>query len=148
MARRSKNPLVLAELSRFEEAPTGMEGVLYRRLDAQGRLLYVGSCKSEIFRARLAQHGRQSLWVQFAASGTSHWHKTRSAALRAEAEAIKTELPLFNRYYSAEGAPGRLAAYLTDLGRDDLLDLTADWIWGCGFRGKPYYYERTILRKR
>lgn len=147
MARRTTNPLVQAELSRFEEAPAGMDGVVYRRHDAEGRLLYVGSVMAVNFRDRACQHGRESLWVQFAASGTNTWFEKRSEALRVEAEAIRTELPLFNRYHSAPGASKRLAAYLALQGRDDLLLLTADWIWGFGHRGKPYRFERKFLHR-
>lgn len=127
MPRRSAQPNVHAELDRIEERPARMVAALYRRFDADGVLLYVGV--SEWPYSRSIGHGVHSLWVQFAATGTTTWYATRNEAEQAEKVAIADERPLFNRYHSAPGAAERLRVYLIESGREDLLPAVAGWRW-------------------
>lgn len=128
----SPNLVVRAEIARVAERPEGMRTALYKRYDCDGVLLYVGI--SDWPRDRAFGHGHHSLWATFAASGTNEWFATREAAYAAEVTTIQAEQPLFNRYHSAPGARERLAAYLHDKGRDDLLPVIAGWKWS--YHGK------------
>jgi predicted GIY-YIG superfamily endonuclease len=67
---------------------------LYRHFDADGELLYVGISLDTM--RRLLQH-KGSEWQQEIAKVEIEWLPTREAALRAEADAITTEQPLWNR---------------------------------------------------
>jgi hypothetical protein len=127
LRRRPTTPTVRAELDRVEQHPPGMTTVVYRRRDAHGFLLYVGV--SDWPQDRASGHGHNSLWAEFAASGTNEWFPSRTAALAAETVAIRAERPLFNRYHSAPGARDRLEGYLMGRGRPDLLEAIAGWIW-------------------
>lgn len=108
-----------------------MQSALYRRYDQARRLLYVGVSDWPYDRA--IGHGMNSLWVQFATSGTTEWFPTRQEAEAAEKLAIATELPLFNRYHSAPAAKERLETYFIEQGREDLLEVIVDWKWN--YRG-------------
>lgn len=121
------NPPRAAELRRVESRPANMSTALYRRFDAGGRLLYVGVTNWPYDRA--VTHGAKSLWLPFAASGTTSWYATRMEAEQAEKAAIRDELPLFNRYHSAPGARERLIAYLTTADRTDLVEVVSAWKW-------------------
>lgn len=84
---------------------------------------------------RASMHKNQSLWAQFAVTGTDQWFPSRQAAKAAEDVAISTEMPLFNRYPSAPGAKERLENYLVERDREDLLTVIANWRWD---RRAPY----------
>lgn len=67
---------------------------VYRCLDAEGRLLYVGlTCNVT---QRVTAH-RNSWWGYLIATTTSVEHPTTQAARAAEREAIKNDSPRFNR---------------------------------------------------
>lgn len=68
---------------------------LYRHFDASGRLLYVGISLSAI--SRLSQHSGDSHWFGDIANVTVERFETRRDALHAEADAIASEDPLYNR---------------------------------------------------
>ncbi len=68
---------------------------LYRQFDAAGRLLYVGIARNVL--DRLAGHQRASHWVLAIARIDVTLFPTRTAALDAELEAIRTEKPLHNK---------------------------------------------------
>lgn len=127
MPNRPTTPTVRAELDRVEARPPAMTTALYRRYDARRVLLYVGI--SDWPHDRASGHGHNSLWAQFAASGTNQWFESRGAASAAEKVAIRDELPLFNRYHPAPRARGRLTAYLVANDRSDLLVVIKDWTW-------------------
>lgn len=74
-----------------KEKPT----TLYRAYDAAHNLLYVGISHSLM--QRLYQHKGASVWHGDCATINLEHFKTRSAALKAEAEAIKKENPLYNK---------------------------------------------------
>ena len=80
-------------------APT----TLYRMRDASGRLLYVGI--SDSFVRRLAQHQRRKDWWSEIASVALTHYPTRSAAEKAERDAIKSERPLHNITHAPRTAP-------------------------------------------
>ncbi|GAA0897782.1 GIY-YIG nuclease family protein [Pseudonocardia zijingensis] len=67
---------------------------LYRLRDSTGRLLYVGI--TDNVRARMTAHARTQPWWSDVADVAVETHPSRQAALRAEAEAIRDEAPLWN----------------------------------------------------
>ncbi len=68
---------------------------VYRLFDADGLLLlYVGVTRQG--HHRLHAHARAKAWWQDVASATFEHLPTRDAALQREAEAIRTETPLYN----------------------------------------------------
>lgn len=70
-------------------APTAV----YRLYDAKDRLVYVGVTDSP--GARWGHHSRRDWWPTVVRY-TLTWHERRLAALREEAQAIRTEKPLEN----------------------------------------------------
>lgn len=67
---------------------------LYRHWDADGNLLYVGISLSAV--GRLNQHRRDSHWSDEIASVTIEYFASREMALKAEADAIRSESPEHN----------------------------------------------------
>ncbi len=81
---------------------------LYRAYDAAHNLLYVGI--SHRLMQRLCQHKTTGVWHCDCTTIKLEHFKTRSAALKAEAEAIKKENPLHNK----QGKPvGKQPVYIT-----------------------------------
>lgn len=70
---------------------------LYRLYDASNRLLYIGIAENP--GRRWDQHATTKPWWPQVAEKTVEWRDTREEAAAAEAEAIRTELPLFNNHY-------------------------------------------------
>jgi len=68
---------------------------LYRYFDFKGQLLYVGITKNQFNRA--SQHSKDSPWFSEIMSARFEHLETREAALKAESNAIATELPKFNK---------------------------------------------------
>lgn len=71
---------------------------LYRHFNHEGELLYVGISLSAA--ERLRQHLDGSCWRYEIARMDISWFDSRSSALMAEKEAIKSELPIFNVMHS------------------------------------------------
>jgi hypothetical protein len=93
---------------------------LYRHWDADGRLLYVGIAERPTARER--QHETSSPWMTFQVEMTVEPFGSRADAEAAEAEAIRTEQPLFNVAGNESPAARRgLVEYLVKHGRTDLL---------------------------
>lgn len=67
---------------------------LYRVFDADGALLYVGVGYDPD--VRLRQHAATKAWWPEASRHAVTWLESRIAALRAEADAIRTEDPAYN----------------------------------------------------
>lgn len=67
---------------------------LYRFFDAGGRLLYVGVAFDP--EDRWKEHATSKPWWPDVAHKEVVWRDTRTDALNDEAEAIRTELPLYN----------------------------------------------------
>ncbi len=67
---------------------------VYRMFDADGRLLYVGLTARGA--QRIAEHSGNSQWWSFVASITVEHFDRKTAARRAEHEAIQDEAPLYN----------------------------------------------------
>lgn len=67
---------------------------LYRHYDADGALLYVGASQSPFM--RLTQHSSTSPWRFMVAKIEIEWFEAKEEALKAEVEAIRSELPMFN----------------------------------------------------
>jgi hypothetical protein len=80
--------------------PDGERTILYRFYDGAGELLYVG-ISSEPHR-RWSAHERHSEWWDRVAVVHTEWRDTRAAAETAETEAIKRELPVFNRVHGQQ----------------------------------------------
>lgn len=95
---------------------------LYRHFDELGTLLYVGISGDP--HTRTASHVAGAEWVQFARRGSVEWHPSTGAAAVAEAFAIRTEGPIFNRAYTAGVPDARIAAYLTRRGERSRARLT------------------------
>lgn len=72
---------------------------LYRHFDEHDVLLYVGITEALGDRTN-SGHARSSDWVQFAVRAEAEWLDSRTAASRAEREAVKGEKPIFNRQYA------------------------------------------------
>lgn len=68
---------------------------LYRHVDLNGELLYVGITTDPD--RRWAQHREMSFWARFVADTSVHWLEDRDAARRAERRSIAFERPLFNQ---------------------------------------------------
>jgi len=75
---------------------------VYRYFDADGGLLYIGVAFDVLKRAE--GHRRHAEWWPLAATYTEELFPTRTAALAAEAEAIRTEHPLFNVVHNRRAA--------------------------------------------
>jgi predicted GIY-YIG superfamily endonuclease len=75
--------------------------VLYRHLDADGALLYVGITCDPV--NRLSNHKACSPWAESIASVTMQWFDCRDDAAAAERIAIRNENPLFNTDYAIRG---------------------------------------------
>lgn len=80
--------------------PGGDRTVLYRFYDRAGALLYVGISNDP--HRRWAAHERDSEWWDRIAVTHTEWHASRTAAEGAEAEAIRREMPLFNRVHGQQ----------------------------------------------
>lgn len=78
------------------EQPTssGTPTALYRLFDAEERLLYVGITKE--LNARFAAHRDLKPWWSTVTRRAIEWFDARELAARAEVEAIRTEMPLYN----------------------------------------------------
>jgi hypothetical protein len=72
---------------------------LYRHFDTEGRLLYVGISLSTV--SRLSQHKDTSEWFAAISRVTVERFPTRKDALLAEAAAIATEAPSYNKHIPA-----------------------------------------------
>lgn len=92
-----------------------MRCALYRHFDELGTLLYVGITAAQA--ARTADHAACAEWVEFAARGSIEWHNSEAAAAVAEAHAIRSERPIFNRAYAVGNPDERIAAYLARRGQ-------------------------------
>jgi integrase/predicted GIY-YIG superfamily endonuclease len=68
---------------------------VYRAFDEDGGLLYVGY--SADVRRRIDRHRADSRWFEFAAHFTFEDFPTQRMALQAEAKAIRTEMPEYNK---------------------------------------------------
>jgi hypothetical protein len=86
--------------------------VLYRHYDDQDVLLYVGISESPIDRTN--GHARSSEWVQYAARAEMEWMGSRGAAEAAEREAIRDEVPVFNRQHARGDVERRISDYIRD----------------------------------
>ena len=84
--------------NRLRSAPTSV----YRIYDESGVLLYVGISSRLI--TRLGEHRRWSDWFSRAFSILVEEYETQGHARRAEAIAIRDELPLFNKRSEAINA--------------------------------------------
>lgn len=73
---------------------------LYRHLDKNGRLLYVGISLDAT--ARLKDHMHVSSWKGDIAMVVISWFETRKEALDAEKKAIVNERPLYNKVHGVD----------------------------------------------
>lgn len=83
-------PAARAWVEQQDDGPTE----LYRHFASDGTLLYIGISKREP--ARRAQHRATSRWFPQVHRTEVEQHPTRTAALQAELDAIRTERPRFN----------------------------------------------------
>lgn len=96
-------------------APDGMTTALYRRFDADRRLLYVDITND--LPKRIRKHERRSAWSVFVRYRTVEWFATRGLAAVAEVNAIQQEMPLFNQQHATAEARAALLQYLSENGR-------------------------------
>ena len=73
---------------------------VYRYFDSDGVLLYVGVTANGV--TRMLVHAGQSRWWPLAASCTLEHFPNEAEAYAAEAQAIASESPLFNRTHQPE----------------------------------------------
>lgn len=71
---------------------------LYRHYQADGQLAYIGVTKDP--QRRLAQHVAKADWVATITTTEMQWFNSKPEAMAAEADAIRSEKPLFNKIYS------------------------------------------------
>lgn len=95
--------------------PDGMTTALYRRFDADRRLLYVGI--TDDLPTRIRTHERRSAWSIFVVHRSVEWFPSRELAAIAEVVAIREEMPLFNQKHAAPEARAALIEYLSENGR-------------------------------
>lgn len=105
-----------------------MKGVLYRHLDADGCLLYVGSTDERQDRKRHLGHARAGRWWPFVDRIEREALPNRRAAYLAETVVILAERPIFNRTSGGPDQEQRESAYLTatdqgDTGSREVFDL-------------------------
>ena len=85
---------------------------LYRHLDADGALLYVGISRCPLCRTK--EHEETTDWYHHIASVKIDWFDSRDDAVIAEVAAIKSEQPLFNYQHTHR-------ALRPDEGRSDIM---------------------------
>lgn len=73
---------------------------LYRAIDADKKLLYVGI--SNDWTRRLHQHEKNSLWFELTDHVKIERFETREAVTEAERLAIETEKPIYNKMFNRE----------------------------------------------
>lgn len=89
--------------------PTG-RSALYRLYDSEDVLLYVGI--SRYPNERLKEHAGDKLWWHHVARHEIAWLDNRGEALKAEAEAMTEERPLYNGYHHlGRGWPQKARKY-------------------------------------
>lgn len=89
--------------------PSG-KSALYRLYDSAGVLLYVGI--SHYPDERFKEHAGDKPWWHLVTRREIVWLDDRSAALKAEAEAMITERPLYNGYHHlGKGWPQKARKY-------------------------------------
>lgn len=74
--------------------------VLYRYFDADENLLYIGMTKD--FRIRNSAHSCRSVWFPLCAKVTIQFYDDPQILLKAEAEAIRLEKPIYNYTHNEE----------------------------------------------
>ncbi|MFJ1695689.1 GIY-YIG nuclease family protein [Streptomyces sp. NPDC088252] len=84
--------------------PDSRRAAVYRLYDEDGELLYIGSSYDPARRCK--DHHEKPWWPQVA-QRTVVWHKTRAAAYKKEAKAIKAERPRHNQVSTPEYADRR-----------------------------------------
>lgn len=94
---------------------------LYRFFDTDGALLYVGITND--LGARSRAHRKSAPWMRFVATTQTVWLDSREEVQVAEAEAIATEKPLFNKRGASADRDERVLAYLIQHHATDLLRL-------------------------
>jgi predicted GIY-YIG superfamily endonuclease len=99
--------------------PDGMTTALYRRFDADHRLLYVGI--TDDLPTRIRTHERRSAWSMFVEYRSVEWFSSRELAAIAEVVAIREEMPLFNQKHATPEARAALIEYLSENGRLGLI---------------------------
>ncbi len=95
--------------------PEGMTTALYRRFDADRRLLYVGI--TDDLPKRIRKHERRSAWSVFVEYRSVEWFPSREMAVSAEVAASQREMPLFNQKHATREARDALIKYLSEEGR-------------------------------
>jgi hypothetical protein len=83
---------------------------LYRHYDDQDVLLYVGISATPVDRTNA--HARGSEWAAYAERAEAQWFNNRESAEAAEREAIRTEVPIFNRAGAVGNVDQRIEMYV------------------------------------
>lgn len=82
---------------------TPVPTALYRLRDQFGTLLYVGI--TDVLERRWKDHAKAKPWWPDVKVRSIEWLPTRGHALSAEAEAIRTERPLYNVVHNGDAKP-------------------------------------------
>lgn len=83
---------------------------LYRHFDDQDVLLYVGISATPVDRTNA--HAQNSEWAAYADRAEAQWFSDRRAASKAEREAIRNEVPIFNRSGAVGNVDQRIEMYI------------------------------------
>jgi len=93
---------------------------MYRHVDADGVLLYIGIATDPDLRRE--QHAATSKWFRFASRMDVDWYETRGDAEAAERSAIQADLPIFNKTHGGVFRGDRVVDYLVRHSATDLLE--------------------------
>ncbi|NEA52384.1 GntR family transcriptional regulator [Streptomyces sp. SID10815] len=99
---------------------------LYRYFDAVNDLLYIGISADPDERWKVHKWGPNRMsWIRQVTRHVVQWHESRSAALKAEEEAIRSERPRYNGTHNHPLAPFNPAAWPRVVGRRGKADALA-----------------------
>jgi hypothetical protein len=88
------------------------DGLVYRHFDAVGELLYIGKTTAGVLRDRHLSHALRARWWRFVTQVRCERYGDQRGVSLAEAEAIQTEAPIFNRTLKGRGQEAREQEYL------------------------------------
>jgi predicted GIY-YIG superfamily endonuclease len=95
--------LSIDETDEIDRRPYERVTALYRHYDSQDVLLYVGITLSVIDRIKAHRNG--SHWFDQVTRITVERHPSRTAALKAECDAVYKERPVYNKQLQVRGEP-------------------------------------------
>lgn len=101
---------------------------LYRHWSGEN-LLYVGISVDPV--KRLREHDRHSIWMEDVDQITIEWFDTREAALTAERNAIRSEVPIYNVQHARSSYPMPIVVEKAPSGPEILTPAQVSALTGC-----------------